>query len=98
MLLTTVKFVFMVDLAGTYIAHNPIFSSHAHERQPITSQGLFFQTLSVFAWWTNVGAVVQMLYSLVAALAVGAGLWEPKSWPPMFGKFSDAYTLRRFWG
>lgn len=23
---------------------------------------------------------------------------EPQNWPPLFGSFLDAYTLRRFWG
>jgi hypothetical protein len=31
-------------------------------------------------------------------ICVGTGLSEPAVWPHLFGNWSDAYTLRRFWG
>jgi hypothetical protein len=31
-------------------------------------------------------------------ICVGSGLSEPTVWPHLFGKWSDAYTVRRFWG
>ncbi|KAI6047546.1 hypothetical protein EDC04DRAFT_633642 [Pisolithus marmoratus] len=37
-------------------------------------------------------------YFLVAVIAVGTTLHEPRSWPAPFGKWKDAYTIRRFWG
>ena len=39
----------------------------------------------------------QGVYSILALIAVGSGLSEPKYWRPLFGSISDAYTLRRFW-
>ena len=39
----------------------------------------------------------QGIYSMVALVAVGLGLSEPRYWRPLFGSVSDAYSLRRFW-
>ncbi|KAK0204106.1 membrane bound O-acyl transferase family-domain-containing protein [Desarmillaria ectypa] len=94
----TVNYIFILDIAGTYIIHNPIFSYRAKEALPITSQGIYLQAINVWAWWTNLYASLQMLYSLIAAICVGSGISEPQFWPPMFGKLHDAYTLRRAWG
>ncbi|MCJ1228658.1 hypothetical protein MMC12_005319 [Toensbergia leucococca] len=37
-------------------------------------------------------------YDTLAILAVGLGISPPKNWPPIFGSFLSAYTLRNFWG
>ncbi|KAK0445975.1 membrane bound O-acyl transferase family-domain-containing protein [Desarmillaria tabescens] len=94
----TVNYLLILDIAGTYIIHNPIFSYRAKEALPITSQGIYLQAINVWAWWTNLYASLQMLYSLIAVICVGSGISEPQFWPPMFGKLHDAYTLRRAWG
>ena len=39
----------------------------------------------------------QGIYSIVAIIAVGFGLSEPRYWRPLFGSVGDAYTVRRFW-
>ncbi|KAI5980474.1 hypothetical protein EDC04DRAFT_2860389 [Pisolithus marmoratus] len=38
------------------------------------------------------------IYTLLAVIAVGTTLHEPRLWPAPFGKWKDAYTIRRFWG
>jgi len=37
-------------------------------------------------------------YYAVAALSVGLGVNPPGDWPDVFGRWSDAYTVRNFWG
>ncbi|KAK0232274.1 membrane bound O-acyl transferase family-domain-containing protein [Armillaria nabsnona] len=93
-----VNYILILDIAGTYMIHNPIFSYRANEALPITSQGICLQAINVWAWWANLYASLQMLYCLIAAICVGSGISEPQFWPPMFGKLHDAYTLRRAWG
>ena len=39
-----------------------------------------------------------MPYSFMSAVSVALGLTEPKEWPAMFGSWSEAYTIGRFWG
>lgn len=44
------------------------------------------------------GFEMSLGYYLVAGITVGLGLFNPPSWPPMFGSFSQGYTLRNLWG
>lgn len=37
------------------------------------------------------------LYSSVAVVAVGLRLYQPCDWPLLYGRLSDAYSVRRFW-
>ncbi|RVX71665.1 hypothetical protein B0A52_03849 [Exophiala mesophila] len=37
-------------------------------------------------------------YSFVATVAVGFGLSPPENWVPVFGSFSDCYTISNVWG
>ncbi|KAH9848680.1 membrane bound O-acyl transferase family-domain-containing protein [Lenzites betulinus] len=41
---------------------------------------------------------IKVSYALLSAVAVGSHLWGPESWPDLFGTWSEAYTVRRFWG
>ncbi|KAI5830619.1 hypothetical protein K523DRAFT_319674 [Schizophyllum commune Tattone D] len=92
-------FYFIVaDLVNLYITNNPITSSRAAERFPAWSQGPIFQALNSYAYWGNIWAGFNIQYELLAMAGVTLGLWEPQLWPPMFGSFWDAYTVRRTWG
>ena len=41
---------------------------------------------------------VSMTYSSMAAASVTLGLTEPRQWPPIFGHWSEAFTVGRYWG
>jgi hypothetical protein len=41
--------------------------------------------------------VMDIPYRIFSALTVLAGLYFPADWPPLFGRWEDAYTVRRFW-
>ncbi|KZP03388.1 hypothetical protein FIBSPDRAFT_1017840, partial [Athelia psychrophila] len=41
---------------------------------------------------------LSLYYSLFALLSVAVGFYQPKDFPPVFGRWRDSYTLRRFWG
>ena len=36
-------------------------------------------------------------YSIMALIFVGLDVSEPRSWRPLFGSITEAYTVRRFW-
>ncbi|KAI6047545.1 hypothetical protein EDC04DRAFT_2887315 [Pisolithus marmoratus] len=77
-----------------YIRCNPVFSSQA----PLLSQGYFLGWLNVMAIPWRFYAGLNWIHSLLAMIAVGTTLHEPRSWPVPFGQLKDAYTIRRFWG
>lgn len=55
----------------------------------------------VFGWYRafHSGFSMGMGYYLLAAVAVGTGLYRPQSWPPMYGSFiKKGYTMRNIWG
>ncbi|KAI5988125.1 hypothetical protein EDC04DRAFT_2507158, partial [Pisolithus marmoratus] len=84
----------LVEAGLLYFRCNPVFSSEA----PLLSQGYFLGWINVtlLLWGTYAG--LNRVYSVVVVIAVGTGLHEPRLWPPPFGKWKDAYTIRRFWG
>ncbi|PMD33651.1 hypothetical protein L207DRAFT_468992 [Hyaloscypha variabilis F] len=50
-------------------------------------------------WFAIVNVLyLTWIYSLLALVSVGSGMYPPAAWPPLFGSLSDASTLRGFWG
>ena len=41
---------------------------------------------------------LQLVHSVLSIVCVGIGLSDPEEWPPLFGQWREAYTVRRFWG
>lgn len=84
----------LFEVVQLYMHCNPIFLSEA----PLLSQGYFLGWLNIMAIPLRIYTSLNWTYSLVAMIAVGTTLHEPRSWPAPFGKWKDAYTIRRFWG
>ncbi|KAI6035007.1 hypothetical protein F5J12DRAFT_932230 [Pisolithus orientalis] len=90
----TFAYYLLFETAHLYIRCNPVFSSE----EPLFSQGYFLGWLNTVAIPGSVYAGLNWTYSLSAVILVGSSLHEPRSWPVPFGKWKDAYTIRRFWG
>ncbi|KAL1722644.1 membrane bound O-acyl transferase family-domain-containing protein [Schizophyllum commune] len=93
-----VFFIFVMDIAAIYLKHNPITSSLAAERIQPSAQGPIFQILSSLFYMANFWADSQLAYCLLSAVAVSCGFSAPQSWPPLWGSWWDAFTVRRLWG
>ncbi|KAK6004355.1 hypothetical protein QM012_008217 [Aureobasidium pullulans] len=85
----------LVDLSYWHLRH---FSSVTAEPiAPLTSQPL---PLALFnAWLIYIQAywVMSALFSVVAAITVPLHIYPPSAFPPLFGSFAHAYTMKRFW-
>ncbi|KIK45418.1 hypothetical protein CY34DRAFT_78074 [Suillus luteus UH-Slu-Lm8-n1] len=82
------------DLAQFYIKHNPAYkSAAAFASQNFTRRILACSGYLVFYYCMGV-----IIHSLIMAFAVSCTSSKPSSWPDFFGKWEDAYTIRRFWG
>lgn len=90
---TTLTCYLLYDVACLYTRANPVFSTSAS----VASQGYVLRCLNIIAWWAQTYGSFQCGYSLVAAAAVATNLFEPSTWPQLFGYWKDAYTIRRFW-
>lgn len=93
----------LADLAMTYMARNSAFDMHVHLGTDgagtyIRARPLLLQFANVAVWGFAAVCSMSMTFYGAAALSVGLGLHEPKGWPPMFGSFAQAYTVRTFWG
>jgi hypothetical protein len=90
-------------LAQSYLVFNLgnllvlLNSSFSEGGPPFTSQ----------KWWirpTVIGQTLQVkgflngLYALCSIISVIATLSTPYDWPPLFGSFTGAYTVRNYWG
>lgn len=88
----------LTDVMQTYIALNPIFSLPEQEARSLRSQGLLLNVLNVLAYMGKSYGMLNMGYDGMALVSVAFGFSEPKYWPVVFGRWRDAYTVRRFWG
>jgi hypothetical protein len=77
---------------------NPVFSPTYSCKSPLTCQGYSLGIVNLLAFMYTPYAVINLGYDLTSVFAVAAGISEAKYWPHLFGPFSEAYTIRRFWG
>ncbi|KAG2121322.1 membrane bound O-acyl transferase family-domain-containing protein [Suillus clintonianus] len=82
------------DLAQFYIRHNPVYQSAA----AFASQNFARRILACSGYLVFYYCMGVTVHSLISAFAVSCTGSEPSSWPNLFGKWKDAYTIRRFWG
>ena len=63
----------------------------------ITMEIIFVRVISTAVFWIALRASLGLLYNLTSFISVATFLTAPASWPPVFGRWTKAYTLRRFW-
>ena len=64
----------------------------------VTVEQIAVRLITTIALWTSIYCIMTILYSVVSLIAVLSGASETRSWPPVYGSLSNAYTIRRFWG
>jgi hypothetical protein len=85
----------MTDAASILIRANG-FS--VRDAPPFVEQPLAWRFLNVFLFATVWSLNMTIAHTWCSIIAVGSGLSPPDMWPHLMGKWSDAYTIRRFWG
>ena len=63
----------------------------------ISASELKIRLLGVLGYWTVQYLVIEVLFSILATLAVALYLMNVDVWPPVFGSISEAWSLRQFW-
>ena len=69
----------------------------------LTSNTIFLYAFIVLGWavtiYSHFALLMLPLSMVCVGLRVGPESWqEPEAWPPNFGSFKEAYSIRRFWG
>lgn len=59
---------------------------------------LIFRSSTTAGYWLTTGILNFFMTNVGAIVAVSLGLSSPNDCPPLYGSFSEAYTIRRFWG
>ncbi|OSC99675.1 hypothetical protein PYCCODRAFT_1372634 [Trametes coccinea BRFM310] len=98
--LRTVQCVLLLDLAQSYLQLQPFFRYLGTDAFPTGLRGFVVGFLCRLAWYVRSYAMVKIACTLLAMFCVATGLFNgnPEDWRPTFGDWSDAYTVRRFWG
>lgn len=94
-LLWAVWYILLFDLANLYSRWNPSFAKGGPS---LAAFGWFWRSLNIFGWVVPAVTQMSIQHTLSSAISVATRTSDPKDWPHWFGFWSDAYTIRRFWG
>ncbi|KAK0616426.1 hypothetical protein B0T14DRAFT_497674 [Immersiella caudata] len=73
-------------------------TSDYHQHQTLTARQAAVRTNSVISSFFIMRPIAYVvLHNFLACVFVSLGLDEPHEWVPLFGRVSDAYTVRRYW-
>lgn len=92
----------VADLAKTLMVGNPAFDTRVHRSTDgaeayIRGQPPFWRMANLLLWCFATVSSVSLSFYSTAAIVAGLGFSNPEDWPPIYGSFSEAYTVRAFW-
>ena len=87
-------FVFALSTTFDYSPHD---STDSHEAY-LAVVLLLRRVPYTLSWGIGAGALVSAIHNAVAFACVGLGRSSPTLWPDIWGRWQNAYTLRKFWG
>ncbi|OBT67453.1 hypothetical protein VE03_03045 [Pseudogymnoascus sp. 23342-1-I1] len=64
----------------------------------VTLEEIIARPFTVLLPALSIYGIFTIPYNIASVTAVLFAGSEPRNWPPLFGSFLEAYTLRRFWG
>jgi hypothetical protein len=64
----------------------------------VTGRETMVRSILVFHFLWSPWAVLTGIHDILAFAFVAATLDEPEDWPPLYGRLSETYTIRDFWG
>nr|A0A6S6QLX9.1 RecName: Full=Acetyltransferase ple2; AltName: Full=Pleuromutilin biosynthesis cluster protein 2; Flags: Precursor [Rhodocybe pseudopiperita]BCI98770.1 putative acetyltransferase [Rhodocybe pseudopiperita] len=91
-LVTGARHYLICDLVSLY-SRSPVAFA-----EPLASRPLIWRCADIAAWLLFTTNQVSILLTALSLMQVLSGYSEPQDWVPVFGRWRDAYTVRRFWG
>ncbi|KAK8233486.1 membrane bound O-acyl transferase family-domain-containing protein [Phyllosticta capitalensis] len=88
----------VINAVKAYMASTRFGSNDALPRSYFFSEPLWYQFFMSFCvlWFTWAPFTLQA--SAIYSLAVALGIWRPEDCPPIWGPWSESYTVRKLWG
>ncbi|CEF74354.1 hypothetical protein FGSG_02115 [Fusarium graminearum PH-1] len=83
------------DLENLMSPRNELLFSRLEE---IDAQEALFRLGAVLGFWLNTFCVIHLVNSVFSLGYLISGLYPVRMLPPVWGRLSDAYTIRCFWG
>jgi len=93
----------IIDFASLVLAQDPAFDSRLHDPTDgpetyLAAVPLLRRAPYALAHSTMLAAGMAAQHNTVALVCVGLGRSSPTLWPDIWGRWGDAYTVRRLWG
>ena len=95
--------IVIIDLTTSVFALSPAFDYRVHlptdgPETYLAAVPLFRRVPYVLSYGIMVGTGVVVVHNVAALVCVGLGQSSPTQWPDMWGRWGDAYTVRKLWG
>ena len=90
------------DLSTSVLALSPAFDSRVHDPTDgpetyLAAVPLLHRIPYVLSYGAMMGAMASIGHNIMALVCVGLGS-SPTMWPDVWGRWGDAYTVRKLWG
>ena len=94
---------FLAELTTSVLAGSSAFDSRAHDPSDgpetyLAAVSLLRRVPYILAFGISTASWFNILHDSLALVCVVLGRSSPTLWPALWGRWSDAYTIRRFWG
>lgn len=93
--LSALTYFIILDVVHTWIVLSPAFQRDGISLES-DSYPLYFLNTALHA--AHIWSYMSFGYTAASVVAVILQITEPSEWPAIYGRWSDAYTVRRFWG
>ena len=93
----------VADFTISLFSWDPAFDNRAHDPADgpetyLSAVPLLRRVPYILAWGFGAGASIGMMHDVLALICVGLGHSSPMVWPGIWGRWADAYTVRKLWG
>ena len=103
---TFLKFIMnfvITDLMSSVFALSPAFDHRLHDPTDgpetyLTAVPFLRRVPYVLSYGFAVATAISAMHNAVALVCVGIGYSSPTLWPDIWGRWREAYTLRKLWG
>ena len=84
-------------MAQTYKRVNPLFGLSGEHALSVGAQGILLRSVNVIAYLVPSYCMQVVTYQSIAIFCIIFRISEPRAWQDLYGRWTDAYTVRRYW-